>query len=132
MEPVFVYIDDDPASRLVMEILLQKRLGYRVVHILPDSADVIARLDAIDPPPTIFLLDIHMAPLDGFEVLALLREHPRYQGATMIALTASVMAEEIGRLREAGFDSMVAKPVKQDTFPELLRRILAGEKLWRL
>lgn len=131
-QPVFAYIDDDTASRLVMEILLQKRLGYEHVHIYPDSTDFIERLEALDPPPTVFLLDIHVAPHDGFEMLARLREHPRFQGAVMVALTASVMAEEVWKLREAGFDSMLAKPVQQAIFPELLDRIMKGEKIWRL
>jgi CheY-like chemotaxis protein len=48
----------------------------------------------------------------------------------VMALTASVMNEEINKLREAGFDGVLGKPLSFHTFPDTLRRILAGERIW--
>jgi hypothetical protein len=49
-----------------------------------------------------------------------------------VALTASVMNEEVHKLREAGFHSVIAKPIDVDTFPDLLHRIVGGETVWRI
>jgi CheY-like chemotaxis protein len=65
-------------------------------------------------------------------MLALLRQHPRFHDALVIALTASVMNEEVARLKTAGFDSIISKPLNQDVFPATLERILSGEKVWRI
>jgi DNA-binding NarL/FixJ family response regulator len=48
----------------------------------------------------------------------------------VVALTASVMYEEVRRLRDAGFDGVIAKPINFDTFPAALDRILSGGQVW--
>jgi two-component system, cell cycle response regulator DivK len=128
-EPVFLYVEDDLASRMIVELLLPM-LGYTKVTIFEDSADFIARLEALSEMPDVFLLDIQVKPIDGFEMLQLLRQHAEYQDAVVIALTASVMNEEIKLLRRAGFDSVIAKPIDQRRFPELLAQILNGDEVW--
>lgn len=128
----FFYVDDDDFSRQIMEMLLTRQLGYSDVTILEDSTDIIKRVEALPEMPDIFLLDIHMHPHNGFEVLKMLRAHPTTNSKPVIALTASVMNEEIQLLREAGFDGVIAKPINMDQFPATLDRIMAGEKVWRL
>jgi CheY-like chemotaxis protein len=48
----------------------------------------------------------------------------------IVALTASVMNSEIHKLKEAGFDGVLAKPLNFHTFPEMLTRILNREQIW--
>ena len=48
----------------------------------------------------------------------------------IIALTASVMREEVRKLMSAGFNGCLAKPIDLATFPDTLRRIMAGEAVW--
>ncbi len=130
--PTFLYVEDDPMSREVMRLLLVDMLGYEQVTIFEDSADFLAKIEALSDPPKVIFLDIHMQPMNGFEILKLLRAHERYRATTVVALTASVMNEEVNLLRNAGFDSCIAKPIDQRTFPEALNRILSGEKFWRI
>jgi CheY-like chemotaxis protein len=126
----YVYIDDDPNSRDVMRVILTLAMQEPNVTILDDSTDYISRLGAVEPQPDIILLDIHMRPHNGFEVLNGLRQHPTYASKRIVALTASVMNEEIKTLREAGFDGVIAKPVDQTILPGILERIKQGEKVW--
>jgi len=74
-------------------------------------------------------LDIHVKPITGFEMLKLLREDG-FTDTIIIALTASVMNEEITQLRNAGFDGVIAKPVSLESFPKLWERVLGGEQIW--
>jgi two-component system, cell cycle response regulator DivK len=125
----FLYLEDDLASRMIVQMLMPM-IGYRRITIFEDSSNFIARLEALSDRPDVFLLDIQVKPIDGFKMLELLRQHPDYQSAIVIALTASVMNEEIKLLRTAGFDSVIAKPIDQRRFPELLAQILNGDEVW--
>jgi CheY-like chemotaxis protein len=63
-------------------------------------------------------------------MLDLIRKNARYDAVAVVALTASVMYEEVRRLRDAGFDGVIAKPINFDTFPAALGRILSGGQVW--
>ncbi len=128
MNPSIVYVEDDAQSREVMQILLVELMGLSEVVFFEDSSNFIQRIESTSPD--VILLDIHVHPYDGFEMLALLRHHPRFQNKIVIALTASVMNEEIQQLKTAGFDGVIAKPIDMDTFPALLEQILNGESIW--
>jgi two-component system, cell cycle response regulator DivK len=129
---VFVYVEDDAPSRMIMEMMLYDELGFQNVTILEDSHHFVETIESMNPAPNTFLLDIHVSPLTGFEMLEILREHPQFHDVIVIALTASVMNEEIQRLKTAGFDGIISKPINQDTFANTLERILNGEKVWRI
>jgi CheY-like chemotaxis protein len=130
IEKKLLYIEDDPGSRKVMRFLVSRLEGAVQLDIFEDSQDFLERLEALAPPPDAFFLDIHVSPHDGFKMLEMLRAHERYAQKIVIALTASVMNEEINKLKEAGFDGVLAKPLSFHTFPDTLDRILAGEKIW--
>lgn len=115
-----------------MEFLLVNEMGLANVTIFQDSTDIISRVEAIHPPPDIILLDIHMQPYSGFEVLEMLRAHQSFKDTPVIALTASVMNEEIAKLKTSGFNSIIPKPIDQDTFPDFMHRVLKGESIWRV
>ncbi len=73
-----------------------------------------------------------MEPYNGFEMLAMLRQSQRFSDTPIVALTASVMNEEVQQLQTSGFDGCLAKPIDMDTFPDTLYRILNGEHIWRI
>lgn len=131
-DPVILYFEDDKLSREVMRACLTRGMGFRDVEIYEDSADFENRLRSQGKEPDIVFLDIHMEPLDGFAMLALIRKHDTYRNTKVIAMTASVMNEEVKLLRDAGFDGVIAKPLDYETFPDAVRRILAGEQVWHI
>lgn len=130
-DPVILYVEDEIRSRRVMQMLA---VSLQLTHltIFEDSADFMERVKALDPQPKMIFLDIHVTPLDGFEMLKLLRATPEYATLPIVAMTASVMSEEIHQLRTAGFDGCISKPIDLDTFPDSLRRIYGGEQVWRI
>ena len=131
-QPVILYIEDDANSRRVVDMVLSKRMKLPYVTIFEDSTDFMNRIAAMDPQPDIILLDIHMEPYDGFHMLQTLRESGNYDHVPIVALTASVMNEEVNRLQEVGFHSVMSKPVNIDTFPDMLTRIMGGERIWTI
>ena len=131
-EPMFLYVENDELSREVMRALVTRGLGYNNITILETSDFFEDRLDNLTQQPDVIFLDIHVQPMDGFEMLTLIRRHDYLSKTPVVALTASVMNEEVRRLREAGFDGVIAKPINYDTFPLALDRILSGEQIWNI
>ena len=132
IKPAVLYVEDDPQSRRLMQMLLKGRMQLPNVSLFEDSSDFLNRANALNPKPDVIFLDIHVKPHDGFEMLALLRSSDWTQNIPIVALTASVMNEEVHMLRTAGFDGCLAKPIDLDTFPETFDRILRGEVIWRI
>lgn len=126
-----LYVEDEPNSRLIIK-MLSRRMGLEQLVIFEDSNDFAGRVAMLDPVPQLFLLDIHVPPHNGFEMLTMLRADLRYQDAKIVALTASVMGQEVERLRDAGFDGCLGKPIDIDHFPRLLSAIMAGAELWNV
>jgi CheY-like chemotaxis protein len=131
-QPVVLYVEDDPQSRRLMNMLLTGRMKLPYVTILEDSENFLDAVTMLDPKPDIVFLDIHMQPLNGFEMLQLLRELEWARNIPIIALTASVMNEEVQELRTVGFNGCLAKPIDLAAFPETFDRILQGETIWRI
>jgi CheY-like chemotaxis protein len=132
MEPVIVYLEDDRYSREVLELVLCGEMAVCNLTIFEDSTNFMERLEILEQTPNMFFLDIHVKPHTGFIVLDMLRKDPQYKNAIIVALTASVMNEEVQRLKTAGFNGVIAKPIDMDTFPDMFRRLLKGEKIWRI
>ena len=130
--PRFLYVENDEMSREVMKALLTRGLGYRDVTIFENSVNFEKQLEGLTSRPDVIFVDIHMEPIDGFAMLGLIRQNPEFDAVPVIALTASVMYEEVRRLRDAGFDGVIAKPINYDTFPGALDRILSGEQVWNI
>ncbi len=131
-KPAVLYVEDDPQSRKLMSMLLSGRMRLNEVMIFEDSHDFQTKVEHLDPKPRIIFLDIHVSPLNGFEMLQVLRQITSLDETPIIALTASVMNEEVHRLRSAGFNGCLSKPLDLSTFPETFQRILDGETVWRI
>jgi CheY-like chemotaxis protein len=131
--PTVLYVEDDAQSRMVMRMALKNRMGITRLTLFEDSSDFLARYQALDPAPDVIFLDIHMQPHTGFEMLRMLRGSAALRpGTPIVAMTASVMNEEVQALRTAGFDGCLAKPLDLDTFPDAFQRIVGGERVWRI
>ncbi|MBI5959643.1 MAG: response regulator, partial [Chloroflexi bacterium] len=115
-------------NRDVMQSMLVT-LGYPKVHIFHDSTDFLERMTQLSPSPTVILLDIHLSPHNGFELLTMLRAHEKFCHLPVIAVTASIRdARE--RLSAAGFDGCISKPISWRQFPQMIQQILNGEAVW--
>ena len=125
-------VEDDASNRLVMKLLVEKTLKVRYYAIFEDSVDFLPRVRNLPLRPSIILLDIHVSPFNGFQMLKMIREDSVYFDTKVVALTASVMNEEVERLRKSGFDGAMGKPISLSTFPVVIERILNDESIWQV
>jgi two-component system, cell cycle response regulator DivK len=123
-----IVVEDDPNSYLAALDLL-KMEGATSVHCCNSGQNAIALAETL-PKVDLFLVDIYMPGETGYDIIKQIRTHPRLAPSKVVALTASVMYDDIRRVKEAGFDSFIGKPVRPARFANQVRQILAGETLW--
>jgi two-component system cell cycle response regulator DivK len=128
----FLYVEDDSSSRHLIEILMGTVLGYTQLTIFEDSSDFLNRVRALPTVPDVIFMDIHVAPLDGYALLEMLRSEPGYKDVPVVAMTAGVMAADVIKLKRAGFNGLIGKPIRKRLFPEQLNKILTGEPIWEV
>ncbi|GAB4545794.1 MAG: hypothetical protein OHK0023_04630 [Anaerolineae bacterium] len=120
-------IDDNQLNIDVLVMLLNKE-GFSHVSTL-SPREVTATIERSQPVDVVFL-DLEFPNGDGFDLLSMLRQHPRLSGVPIIAY--SVHVSEIDRARKAGFDGFLGKPLNATRFPEQLQRILSGQAVWEV
>lgn len=128
----YLYIEDDRLSREVMHLLMHDVAGITTYTIFDSSDNFISKVKALPQRPDVFLLDIHVTPLNGFKMLEMIRSDPDYQDSRVIALTASVMNDEVQQLRSSGFDGAIGKPLDATRFSSLIERIETGDAVWEI
>jgi CheY-like chemotaxis protein len=121
MKPATILVvdDDEFTRKLAAERLERRGLAVLRAGNGPEALRlaVTARIDLV-------LLDIQMPGMSGFEVLRAMRTDPALGAVRFVAMTASVMPENQGRMKQEGFDAVLAKPFRRN---ELLR--VVGEQL---
>ena len=129
-QPFFLYIEDDPLSREVLEMILKRIMKYSNIEYFDNSENFEDKFLSLPQAPDVVFLDIQIRPHNGYDILPWLRSQPAFQSTKVIALTASVMVQDVARLQEAGFDGLIGKPLAHKVFPRLLEQIMNGEAIW--
>ena len=74
-------------------------------------------------PFDLILLDIQLPKKNGLEVCRSLRT--RGLRTPIVALSASVLPDEVARTKAAGFDVFLSKPISPRDLREAVRRVVA-------
>jgi PAS domain S-box-containing protein len=118
-------VDDQPAKLLAYEVIL-KELGENLI-VATSGRDALQCL--LKNEVAVILVDVCMPELDGFELAAMIREHPRFQKTAMIFISA-IQVSDLDRLR--GYEMGAVDYVPVPIIPEVLRaKIRVFAELYR-
>lgn len=112
--PITVLLaEDDPVQQQMLGLLLEKKLGYHLVHAHGGKE----ALEILDRRPEIQLaiLDYHMPEMNGLELLDICRQ--RYPALPVIMLTGNREVDVIVKAMKLGASDFITKPPE----PERLR-----------
>ncbi len=121
-EATIVYIEDDTASRLLVQRVLGSR-GYDV-HVASNGLDGIAL--ARDKNPQLILMDINLPDMDGREITTRLRGLPHFADIPIVALTANISPGNRELALAAGCTGFLTKPINVAEFPKQVKDFLQG------
>jgi signal transduction histidine kinase len=133
-DPVNILLVDDQPGKLLSYEAILGGLGETLIKA-SSAREALAQL--LRHEIAVVLIDVQMPEVDGFELAAMIREHPRFQETALIFVSA-IHLSDLDRLKgyEAGAVDYVPVPVvpevlraKVRVFAELHRKTRALERL---
>jgi CheY-like chemotaxis protein len=103
-----IYVEDNAVNSVLMEAIVGLRPNIDL-RCLADGRSAIAA--AMDEPPDLFLLDMHLADMTGVELLARLRSHPVLCEVPAVVVSADAGAGDVAVARAHGFCDYWIKPL---------------------
>ena len=108
-----VLIVEDNAANMTLAVFLLQSAGHTVLSATDAEAGLTL---ARDEQPNLILMDIQLPGMDGLEATALLKQDVATGDIPVIALTALAMKGDEERIRAAGCDGYIAKPMRYEAF----------------
>ena len=113
MPPRRVLLVEDNRQNLELVQFLLEEAGHRV----RSAADArTARAELEREMPDLVLMDMQLPGTDGLELVAELRQEPRFRHLPIVALTAHALRGDRERFLAGGCDGYIAKPIDVATF----------------
>jgi two-component system, cell cycle response regulator DivK len=117
---LILIVEDNPKNLKLVRDVLQVR-GYRTIEAGTGEEGVqMAR----ERHPALVLMDIQLPGISGVEAFRQLRADTTTRAIPVIAVTASVMAQERQKVMAAGFEGFQGKPISVRELLETVRQIL--------
>lgn len=114
-DKVNILLVDDQAAKLLSYEVILKDLGE---NLLKATSGREALEYLLKSEVAVILVDVCMPDLDGFQLAAMIREHPRFQKTAMIFISA-IHLSDMDRLR--GYEMGAVDYVPVPVIPEVLR-----------
>jgi CheY-like chemotaxis protein len=118
--PILV-VEDNEVNALIIRAMLRKN-GY-APHVASSGAEGIEM--TVRLRPRLILMDLQMPSVDGFAAAAEIRRRCQGAAPVIVAVTANAAGDVRTACREAGFASLLAKPIVLEDLITLVRRYVA-------
>jgi len=127
--------EDDPNEVFLIQRALEKVGLKSPLRVARDGQEAIDYLNhqgdfadpALNPVPTLVLLDLKMPRKNGFEVLDWLRQQPGLKRMFVVVLSSSGEISDINRAYDLGANSYLVKPGSFETLTDLVKQL---ESYW--
>ena len=122
-ETILVVEDNVLNMELITDILEVK--GYEVLQATTGS-------DALDlvnsKHPDLILMDIQLPGLDGLTITGIIKDNPDIRDIPIVAITAHAMRGDEEKVREAGCDGYISKPIDTRKLPDTIQGFLDSRR----
>jgi two-component system, cell cycle response regulator DivK len=109
---IILLVEDNVANMKLATFLLETDGHTVLAAVNAELALTLAR----EGHPELILMDIQLPGMDGLQATALLKADPATRDIPVIALTALAMKGDEERIRAAGCDGYIAKPLAYREF----------------
>ena len=129
--PVILVAEDDEDYVILIKQVFAKAHIPNPIHVVWNGEEAISYLKGDGkysnrdefPLPDIFLLDLKMPRVNGFEVLKWVRAQPSLSALRILVLTSSDEIRDVNEAYQLGANSFLVKPLDFEDFTHLSRLI---------
>jgi len=119
-------VEDNPLDvDLTLRAFSKRKLANPVI-VARDGEEAMQLIDGWergDARPALILLDLKLPKVDGLDVLARLKQHPKLRTIPVVMLTTSAEDSDVQRAYALGVNSYIVKPVSFDKFMDVAEKI---------
>ena len=116
---IILVVEDNKINQMITKKILTKMgLGCDIVDNGEDAVEMVKNTDY-----NVVLMDIHMPGISGLEATKRIRDFNKE--LTVFGLTAVTLEDKMHEFDEAGFDDIISKPFKLETFEKKLYTTLS-------
>ncbi len=124
VQKILIVEDNELNLRLFCDLL--RAHGYAVEPVR-DGREAVAK--ARDFAPDLIVMDIQMPHVSGLELIEQLKAEEGLSAAPVLAVTAYAAKGDEERIRDAGAQGYVSKPISVAKFVEAVRGLLAAQEV---
>jgi CheY-like chemotaxis protein len=117
---VLVVEDEQHLAKLLRTLLTLE--GFNAT-LAGKRDEILAALRAA-PRPDLVLLDVVLPDIDGFQVLAALRQHPAFKAVPVVMLTSRDNRDAVLKGLSGGATGYITKPFEVDVLMKAMRSVL--------
>ena len=110
-------IDDSKPIRIQIKNFIDK-LGFESVVAI-NGSDALAQLEIL-PNISLFIVDVNMPIIDGFEFCRILRKNSKYADTPVIMVTTENSSDMIDIARPLGVRAWILKPFENQNLKKAL------------
>ena len=119
LKQVLIVEDNDLNMKLFRDLVEASGFGAVESRTGMDALDLARRCR-----PGLILMDIQLPELSGIDIAKNLKADPELAHIPIVAVTAFAMRGDEERIREAGFDAYLSKPVSVPNFISTVKKYL--------
>lgn len=123
VQKILIVEDNELNLRLFCDLL---RAHAYAVEPVRDGREALERARAF--APDLIVMDIQMPHVSGLELIEQLKAEEALSAAPILAVTAYAARGDEERIREAGAEGYVSKPISVMKFVEAVRGLLAARE----
>ena len=120
--PRVLIIEDNAANGELATFVLEDA-GF-IVNTVTEAGDALAEVASFQP--NLILMDIRLSGGDGLALTQVLKSDPATSDTVVVAFTAYAMKGDEARLRAAGCDAYIAKPIDVASFARQVEAALGA------
>ncbi|MFM6854559.1 MAG: response regulator [Sphingopyxis sp.] len=116
---VLVVEDNELNLRLFCDLLTAHGYSAQAVR---DGRDVMER--AVESQPDLIIMDIQLPHVSGMDLISAVKSHATLGATPILAVTAYAGRDDEQRIRDAGAEGYISKPISVIRFIEAVDRLV--------
>lgn len=116
-----LYVEDNMSNRALVEAIIQRQHDLRI-HCVTTMKD--AKQYLTEVIPSLLLIDLNLPDGSGESLVNYMKSDPKYRHIPIMILSADAMPETIDRLKVAGVEDYMTKPLDVALFNKKVRELI--------